>query len=265
MKSNNKNLKMVYKLVIINTNCGIIFLMHCRKNVLISKIFFGGVILKEYRKYGNLNPVILYKEDLLELEEMSRKDTATRKEDFNISLTDNDTSYKFSSFEDLFCEKEISKINSITITVVGWSVDNKIEKHIYLNINPSSISYDISSTNEIWNLGKIAQINAFFKKRKLWYSFITKYLLYFLVATCSALMGIGNQVTIPIRFVIPAFIYLIVSIFIAILCISHKIFRYTTIYLCSKNKTKIDANIILIVLTLIATIIGGIIIPFIKK
>lgn len=220
--------------------------------------------MKEYRKYVNLNPVILYKEDLIDIEEILRKDTVSEKNDLNISLSYNDISYKFNSFEDLFCEKDILKINSISISVCGSSVDSNNEKHIYLDISPSSITFEIDSTNEIWYLGKIAQIKACFLKRKQWYSFITRCLFYFLIISCSCLMTIVYQITVPKRFAIYTIIYLIISIFIGCLCACHKIFRYTTILLSSKNTRKFDSNNILIVIGVL-TLIATIFIPFIKK
>lgn len=225
--------------------------------------------MDEYLKSVKLNPVILYKEDLYELEKIFREDTSIKKEDLEINFYNKDKLYTFNSFEDFFNNINLQKAKSISIKIFTMAPDSNSIKRISLRIYESLITYDINSTNQIWFLGKISQIKDFFKERQPWYSFITKYLVYI----CSLLFGFlfvtfwGNSPKLKSLLLI-WLILLFAYCSIGYLSLANRIFPYTSIFLYSKNQRKLDPNIIITivfgVVSIIVSIIG-IVVPYLKK
>ena len=138
---------------------------------------------KEWTKTLNFKPSILYKNDLIKLYSIISESDLIQESSFNyLQVKNGEHSIDFSSFDEFLKEVSNLDVNELTICFETRNKDYTQRNSIRFYLNKSYLSCDISSTNEIWFLGKIEQLNKFFQTKKRWYSsfFWIKYFFPFL-------------------------------------------------------------------------------------
>lgn len=224
---------------------------------------------QEWIKNIDVHPVVLYKNDVIELVRILTECDENRSCDLSIKFKYEELQQTLSCIEELEKFSKDIPTDSLAIKVFTMDKNNNNVNCILANMSRNYINYGISSDNESWILGKIAQLTRFFKKRKPWYSLITKVIpyvgltlvyggLYFSIfsiksdAKLSA--GIGVSLTILMG---------IISYF----SFKGKLFPYVRIYPSNIRKrifTRELGVFIIMILTLMVSIVGSILIPILK-
>lgn len=140
---------------------------------------------KEYRNLVSLKPVLMYREDILELYNLLEAQPEQEKEirlEYNNS-SENITISELSSLQSI---ANLPQTNQLRITIHVWSKqDAQGERDsltgrylcsgVSINLNYNNASYQLHSDNETWFLGTDSKLRKFFRAKRPWYSPIQRF------------------------------------------------------------------------------------------
>ena len=98
--------------------------------------------MKKYTKETKIHPCRLEKSDILNIEELIRSDVETKRtEDFSVNSHLHNVDIYENSMNDFLNHKDLPKILSrLSISIIGWSKDNNIDKSIDLTFYDNFIT-----------------------------------------------------------------------------------------------------------------------------
>lgn len=230
----------------------------------------GEKIMKKYTKCNRMPPCKIEKDDLYELMKIFKENIDIKgKSDLKITANLPNISITEHNIDDFLDHKELPNIiKRLFLSIIGWSDNNEIVKKIDLTFYDNYIDLYIDGADEIWVLGQQKKISNFLKNKRPWFWFFHKII--------PNLLGVMFPVSIyafvhfiekdMIFYSISSGIFITVWIFINIFYFKSKIFPYTQIIIRDKEKflNKENITILLALLSLITSIIGGIILPIMK-
>tara|TARA_R100001039_G_C1794868_1_gene74608 strand:- start:30 stop:542 length:513 start_codon:yes stop_codon:yes gene_type:complete len=129
--------------------------------------------MARFRKIHDIPPTIWTKESLVELAHIAHEGVSSRDEYNQFTLSFGDADYTESSIESAFESLGNKEVDSIDFKVMGWNENNEIENSLSVSMDSRVSQFQISSTDEIWFLGRVEQLNALFISQKPWYSFLS--------------------------------------------------------------------------------------------
>lgn len=227
--------------------------------------------MKEYTKSGDIHPCRLERNDLLELIKIIKETlpVSDRKEDFKISTNLPDIHISSNSIEEFLKHEELpDKFDRLTLNVVGWSKNREIDKSIRITFYGNYINLDVGGTQQTWVLGKYSQITNFLKKKKPWFWALHK--IFPVIAGIIPIVSLNALVDFikakVIIYSVSTALFLIAWIFATVFYFRGTFLPYTQIILTPKKSlfNKENITIIIAALSLIISIIGGVIIPLVK-
>ncbi len=129
--------------------------------------------MKKYTKVTDVSPCRLTRADLIQIEEVIRGDIGTKKvEDFNVNSNLSNVNISENSINDFLNHKDLPKIISrLSISIIGWSKENSIDKSINLTFYDNFITLKITGDSETWVNGKFLQLDNLLKTKRptLWF------------------------------------------------------------------------------------------------
>ncbi len=123
---------------------------------------------REYRNLVSVKPVLLYREDLIDLYNLIEAQADEEKK-VEITYNSSEESIKITDIDSLNSISNIPPTNYMDFTVRIWR-DRNIISGISVRFNRNNISYQLHSENEIWFLGTDSKLRRFFKTKRPWYS-----------------------------------------------------------------------------------------------
>jgi len=130
----------------------------------------------EYREIIQLNPVLLYKSDILELEKLLVEDSET--EAIEIIFNYNSITIYVESFNELLERSDIPYCTDrVYIDMKKWIETEdryEISSGVTMSFNHNHVNCQIHSIDQTWFMGKKSQIQNYCVAKKPWYSFINK-------------------------------------------------------------------------------------------
>lgn len=188
----------------------------------------------------SLKPVLLYKNDLIELEEILASPSAYNEGHTEITITDKEKSITAKTVVELFAASKLpASTDKLSISKTYWlkkDEQNDIGASINITLHHNYAQLQISSTDEDWYKGKLARLNSFFSAKKPWYSplnrfspFLVAPLIYFLFEGLSRFKVEGG--VLPIYEILSTVILICMILLIG----SQKIFPYVRVILVEKK------------------------------
>lgn len=228
-------------------------------------------IEKRYEKKGTLKPCHLDKDDLVNLAGIIQ-DTFTKPEIdryFRVSTTIGDSRVFANSMEDFLKQKELSpKFNELSFWMEGWGEKTRFDKNILLDFSKYSILLSVEGIDPVWVHDKYLEIIKYLTKKTSWYSpLITLERLTIFAITIILISNIIVSLTVrETLYYVDKIILLGIWIFL-VFYDTRKILPYSNIRLRDDGSIFNKENIFTftMIIVLIATIIGGTILPFFKK
>jgi hypothetical protein len=133
-----------------------------------------------FSKYSDLDPVVMYKEDLLELEQLFRKFVTCTGCDFVIhaKVAGHDISAEpYHSLESVVQSRFPAHVDQLDYTAREVSAGEKIVKLARVNLDMHSGDVRIyHETDQDWVTSASKEFNAFFKRKKPWYAGVKRVL-----------------------------------------------------------------------------------------
>ncbi len=222
---------------------------------------------KEYRNLVSVKPVLMYREDILELCELIEALPGEEKK-VEIEFKNNEESIKITDIESLNSISDIPPTNYMSLTVRVWKESN-IVSGLSVSFNRNNISYQLHSENETWFLGTDSKLRKFFKTKRPWYSPIQRFSPFLSpIAVFTSFQHATNLVKGD-EFIKGIFWFAVTVALVAItfLIFFQKIFPYVWISLSGKADRKFSYEkwtFIISVLALVVTIASGLVLPMFK-
>lgn len=161
-----------------------------------------------------------------------------------------------------------NNFNRLSLRNISWN-ENRIDKSIRIEFTVNFIELNIDGMDETWVLGKYTQVSNFLKNKKPWFWAINKIFPYLIgVILTISLIAISTFIkNQEIIYSISTAIFLISTICAGILNLKGTFLPYTQIIINTKKSFLNLENITLLIslLSLLVSIIGGIIIPLFQK
>ena len=231
--------------------------------------------MKKYTKLESIHPCRLERNDLLELIKIVKETfpVSGRKEDFEIYTTLPNISISSNSIEDFLKHEELpDELNKLSFNIIGWSKNREIDKSVRMTFYNNYIDLDIDGREQTWVLGKYSQITDFLRKKRPWFWALHKLSPYIRGIIAGIIPVLSLIVTVElikakaIIYSISTALLLIAWVFAIVFYFKGTLLPYTKIIITPKKSffNKENITIIVLVLTFIVSIIGGIIIPLIK-
>ena len=225
----------------------------------------------EYTKSRNLQPCRLKRTDLLKLIHISQETSlvATAKRTFKIS-TDLPNLNITSSGVDQFLEHEQlpDRLNRLSIEVMEMNKDFDTLGRVWLRFYETEIVLDVSGSDETWVLGKFVRITDFIRRHRRWFWFLPGIFPFIVapiwvvsLASLRKLLAAGQMIVSASTVVLLA-----ASILATVFYFRGSLFPYTQVILRAKQPlfTKENVTLIVAVLSLIVSIVGGLLLPLVK-
>lgn len=222
---------------------------------------------KEYRNNVSVKPVLMYREDILELCALIEIQSNEEK-NIEIKYNNNEESIKITDLESLNLISDIPPTDYMSLKIHVWK-ERKIISGLSVNFNRNNINYQLHSENETWFLGTDSKLRKFFKAKRPWYSPIQRFLPFLsgiavFLSFQYAIDLIKSNKSIEGIF---WFAITVILVVISILIIFQKIFPYVWISLSGKNDRKIlyeKWTFIISVIGLVVAIVSGLVLPIFK-
>ncbi|GAG98418.1 unnamed protein product, partial [marine sediment metagenome] len=146
--------------------------------------------------------------------------------------------------------------------------NREIDKNVRMTFNSNYIDLNVNGREQTWVLGKYSQITDFLKKKRPWFWGLLKiFPIITGIIIVVSLITLGRFIKEgAIIYSTSSALFLIAWIFATIFYIRGTFLPYTQIILIPKKShfNKESIAIIVAVLSLIISIIGGVIIPLVK-
>jgi hypothetical protein len=219
---------------------------------------------KEYRNLVSVKPVLMYREDILELCELIEAQSGEEKK-IEIEYKNNEESINITDIESLNSISDIPPTNYMSLTVRVWKETN-IVSGLSVSFNRNNISYQLHSENETWFLGTDSKLRKFFKAKRPWYSPIQRFSPFISpVAVITSFQYATNLIKAD-EFIEGVF-WFAVTVALAVITLFiffQKIFPYVWISLSGKAGRKFSYEkwtFIISVLALVVAIVSGLVLP----
>jgi hypothetical protein len=218
----------------------------------------------EYNTSFDINSAILYKKDLLKLEEILVENSET--DSLEIKLSFDNITITAESFDELFANPNISEpIENLSMDIRmirRMRIDNDINiiSSISLLIFFTFIKCLLRSSDQTWFLGKKSQIEKFFAAKKPWYSFLSNSRFALSLVVLPLIIGMLFGYIAYILFLgkysalILPIVCFVTIIIIYVLIAKQKIFPVVKIYLKERTKKKFGLYQWVLLITLLASI-----------
>ena len=227
--------------------------------------------MKRYTKSGEIHPCRLQRNDLLRLSEIVKETfpISDREEDFQVSTNLPNISINENSIEDFLKHEELpDKFNELSIEIKGWSENREIDKSVRMTFSRLYMDLYVDGTDETWVLGKYSQIANFLRERRPWFWAVHKVFPFISgIIFVLSLAGLTYFIKAEeIIYSISTALFLTAWIFATVFYLKGTFLPYTQIILTPKESffNKQNVTVIIAVLSLIVSIIGGVIIPLVK-
>lgn len=222
---------------------------------------------KKYRNLVSVKPVLMYREDILELCELIEAQSGEEKK-VEIEYKNNEESIKITDIESLNSISDIPPTNYMSLTVHVWK-ETSIVSGLSVSFNRNNISYQLHSENETWFLGTDSKLRKFFKAKRPWYSPIQRFspflspIAVFVSFQHATNLVKGEKLIEGIFW----FAVTIALVAITLLMFFQKVFPYVWISLSGRADRKFSYEkwtLIISVLALVVAIVSGLVLPTFK-
>lgn len=221
---------------------------------------------KEFRRLKDINPLIFYQEDVIELIDIISIGSDDKRVEIQMDYTFGERTETVTSIEDLKKLEGSPSTDKFSFRALVWSKDRNIFGGLSLTLYHNYAQYQIHSINETWFLGKIAKLENFFRDKTPWYAQINKFAPFVspLVILPAASFSFyqyksENLLEFSILAILAAGL-----VFISYLMFKQRIFPYVKIFPYRKSIMKISyekLSFIISIITLIVSVVAGIGIP----
>lgn len=222
---------------------------------------------REYRNLVPVEPVLMYREDLLDLYSLLEAQSDEEKQ-VEITYKSNEENIKITDIDSLISISDMPPTDYLDFTVRIWK-DRNIISGLSVSFNRNNISYQLHSVYETWFLGTDSKLRKFFRKKRPWYwpiqkftPFVSPIVIIFSFQYASSLIKDGKRIEGMFWFGITA-----VLVAITLLIFFQRIFPFVWISLSGRNDRKISYEkytFIVSVLALVVAIVSGLVIPMFK-
>lgn len=221
---------------------------------------------QEWRKIIDVHPVVLYKNDLIELLQILTACEPPQKVDLSVQFGYEGLKQTFNTIDEIKEFIRDDPTNEFSVNVQVRDENQKIINGLVLSMYHNFINYQIYSENEAWFLGRTAQLTNFFRKRKPWYSVLNRAIPFSgpLLTIGGLLFGIFALKTGNVLSSLSAFCFTILMTIIMVFSYKGKLFPYVRIHPYDKRKRALTyevVSLLIAILTLLATVIGSILLP----
>lgn len=133
----------------------------------------------DYREYAVINPCVLHREDLLELEELMRSDLGGTDKDLTITATaagHDISSVPFHSFRELLAQEKLpGQVDRLVIDARCSGDGSAIEKNVHLMLTNAISDMRINAQQDsAWGAKVYNDLKGFFKQKRPWYWYFAK-------------------------------------------------------------------------------------------
>ena len=194
-----------------------------------------------FNTFEIVHPLRLYKEDLLELEQVLKQDMTIKGDSFCTSVTVDDpkvSAKRFHSFADILDHTHVKQARALTVDAREPDDTHQIDKHVQFMLNETLVDYRIHCHDEQWFNAKAEQLNEFFKTRKPWYGLFSK--IFPVIANVMIIISLLLLVPVlrtgdhlPLIFPGLLFAYALV---LMVLGFNRIVFPYARVYLISREQ-----------------------------
>ena len=225
---------------------------------------------KEFRKIINVHPVILFKNDIIKLFKIILDCNNNERCEFEAKFDYGEAKESLNNIDEVISFVQDRPTDRLAIQVYIWD-NNEIVHGFSINFNFNNISFQIHSQSQTWFLGKIQQLQKFFKTCKPWYASINK--LMPILSPLLIIPGINVAIyafknNLPYLFA-STLIFSIFWAIITVLTFKQTIFPYVRIYTTDNkpNKlfTKESISLVVGIISLLVSIFSEIVLPLIIK
>ena len=219
----------------------------------------------KYLDFIPLHPVELYKEDLIELEQLFLRNLEDENlhVDVTVDLEHKASGKGFHSLEEVFKHEVPNNTKEFTLIANELDDDNKIVKGMRTTLSSHGLvtyrHYSDREEDKEWFAKVGKELRQFFRHRRPWYWFISELIVmlsvipFLVTALCfyPFIVKTGNSSLL----VFPAML-LIFGIIQLTLGLSQKVYPRAKVYLKSRTEAKKGIEIPMIILAIIILIIG---------
>ncbi|MBE0393908.1 hypothetical protein BJQ96_03781 [Flavobacterium sp. PL0002] len=228
--------------------------------------------MRKYTKSFKLDASKLELNDLNHLVEIITKTFSEneRSNDFEILTRLDDLDIRSESLEEFLKHRELpNKLNNLSISMTGWNENGNIDKSVRLLFYKIFTNLDVNGDEETWVIGKSSQINEFLKKKRPWHWLLNKIFPYatgviFAISLFYLSHFLKNG---EIIYSISTGIFFLSWILATFFFTKGTFLPHVQIIL-NRDKSllnKENITILISILSLIVSIIGGIILPLINS
>lgn len=228
--------------------------------------------MKKYTKSLKLDASKLELNDLNHLVEIITKTFSEneRNKHFEILTRLDDLHIRSESLEEFLKHKELpNRLNNLSISITGWNENRDIDKSVRLLLYKTYTNLDVNGDEETWIIGKSSQINEFLKKKRPWHWLLNKIFPYatgviFLISLFYLSYFLKNGEVI---YSASSGIFFLSWILATIFFIKGTFLPHVKIILYRDKSllNKENITILIAILSLIVSVIGGIILPLIDS
>ncbi|MCL7931313.1 hypothetical protein [Halomonas llamarensis] len=219
---------------------------------------------KEYRNLVSVKPVLMYREDILELCELIEAQSGEEKK-IEIEYKNNEESINITDIESLNSISAIPPTNYMSLTVRVWKETN-IVSGLSVSFNRNNISYQLHSENETWFLGTDSKLRKFFKAKRPWYSPIQRFSPFISPVAVITSFQYATSLVKGDELIEGVFWFAVTLalVIITLLMFFQKLFPYVWISLSGKEDRRFSYEkwtFIISVLALVVAIVSGLVLP----
>jgi len=222
---------------------------------------------KEYRNLVSVKPVLMYREDIVELCGLveARPD---EEKSVEIEYKSNEENIRISDIESLGSISDIPPTGNMSLTVRIWRGQD-IVSGLSVKFNHNNISYQLHSKDETWFLGTDSKLRKFFKSKRPWYSSIQRFSPFLFPVAILVSFQHALELVKSDEILGGVFWFSVAGALVAgvILIFFQKIFPYVWISLSSKNDRKFSYEkwtLVVSVLLLVVAVISNLVLPMFK-
>ena len=221
----------------------------------------NGAMKQEWSKLIEVHPVLFYKADMIELLQILTAGAPIQNINLSVQIGYEGLKQIFTSIDEVKAFSKEAPTNELSVTVLTRDDNQEINNSLSLTMYHNFVHYQISSNDEASYLGRIAQLTNFFRKRKPWYSIITRAMPVTADMLISPAFFLGILQLIKGKFLLSfaTFCFTAIMIIISFFSSKGKLFPYVRIYPYEKPKKAFTYEILSLIiaaLTLLVTIFG---------
>lgn len=219
---------------------------------------------KEYRNLVPLKPVLMYREDILELCELIKPHSGEEKE-IEIEYNNKEESISITDVESLNSISGIPPTDDMSLTVRIWEKTDIISG-LSVSFNHNNISYQLHSKDETWFLGTDSKLRKFFKNKRPWYSPVQRFSPFLSPVAVLVSFQHATKLVKGDEFIEGMFWFVVTVALVSIsfLIFFQKLFPYVWISLSGKADRKFSYEkwtLIVSASALVVAILSGLVLP----